>query len=1120
MGSKILEWLFLEIVGERSIEELKRRIGRDKSSIIGREALNKTIEGNEDYLRLLNCIREKREFEVKDISKIRKNEIYDVVSAEVDRKLFDEFFESLERNYRDILSEEAARNPEVEMILERVQKLESENKKNISNTEKNHRITRELGKPDEEVTGRVPYRGNGLSRIRSLAPPRPSYNLIGRDSILRDLKQRLFAGDDVAIHGLPGVGKTALAVELAHDPEVQQHFQDGILWAGLGRRPDILSHLSTWGAHLSIHPDEMVRLLSIEDKVKALRGAIGMRRMLLVIDDAWEINDALTLKLGCPNCVHVVTTRKPEVALYFADEVTQIHELDITGGLELLANLSKDSVDAEPNKAEELVHAVGGLPLALIIMGSYLRVKAYSGQPRRLHNEFSRLLIAKERLKAKIPKWPDYFPSLSEESFISLVAVICISDEALDESSRRALRALSVFPPKPNSFSEEAALAVSAENIEALDELTDYGLLEGSGPGRFTLHKVIADYAGLNSINESGAHERMAEFFVDYVDTHKKDYDMLEKETTNIYAALKAAFEQKMQTAVLRVANAFFYYLDTRGLYEIAGIHLNRALQAARSLDDDAGLMTTLLNLGEVASRRGNYSEAEKYYQEGLLIAQNTNCTEKISNFLIYLGFIVFFRGNYIQAKEYFSEALSLARNIRHDENIADLLAGLGLLAYHHGEYTQAEEYSKEGLALARETKYYFRMSWFLDMLSMIKRVQGDYEKAEEYCQEGLTLVQEIGHSERISTSLMNLGILACYHGDYAKAEEYCQEGLTLVRKIGHSERISNFLMNLGAFAFFQGNYIQAEDYLREGLKLARETGVTSGIIDLLTNLGELELRRGNYTKAEEYLQEALDLGYKTGDRRSVHYDLMVLGALELRRGNYTKAEVYLQEGLALAREIGDVEGIMDLLNNLGELEIKRGNYTQAEEYLQEGLTLARETGHCRGIRDSLTRMGELDLRRGHCANAEQLLQEGLALARRIGHGEGIMDLLKNLGELEIRRGNYTQAKEYLQKGLTLARKIGYSWFTSAILNEWGELQLRQQELESASAAFLDALQVAKKLGGKELTALALYGLARVASALHNSAEAHRYSQESLEILENIGHYEKNNVKQWITKAQ
>ncbi len=60
-----------------------------------------------------------------------------------------------------------------------------------------------------------------------LAPPRPPYYLIGRDNLLHKLKQQLLTGNNLALsalNGLPGVGKTALAIELAHARDVLKHF--------------------------------------------------------------------------------------------------------------------------------------------------------------------------------------------------------------------------------------------------------------------------------------------------------------------------------------------------------------------------------------------------------------------------------------------------------------------------------------------------------------------------------------------------------------------------------------------------------------------------------------------------------------------------------------------------------------------------------------------------------------------------------------------------------------------------------------------------------------------------------------------------------------------------------
>src|SRR5260370_23183634 len=56
--------------------------------------------------------------------------------------------------------------------------------------------------------------------------------LVGRAELLSLLKQRLCTGKRPtlsALHGLPGVGKTALAIELTLDCDIHRHFSDGVL---------------------------------------------------------------------------------------------------------------------------------------------------------------------------------------------------------------------------------------------------------------------------------------------------------------------------------------------------------------------------------------------------------------------------------------------------------------------------------------------------------------------------------------------------------------------------------------------------------------------------------------------------------------------------------------------------------------------------------------------------------------------------------------------------------------------------------------------------------------------------------------------------------------------------
>jgi molecular chaperone DnaK len=417
----------------------------------------------------------------------------------------------------------------------------------------------------EHNTVKMIFQDGKERTVPFLAPSHPPYQLIGRDNLLHALKQRLLAGENVvlsALHGLPGVGKTALAIALAYDREVLGHFSDGILWAGLGREAEKLAILDKWGAAVGIAKSEMEKFPNLVARKQAIHNAIGMRRMLLVIDDAWLYEDADTFRLGGPNCAHIVTTRLSEVASDFAVEGAKVvHELAEDDGLALLRQFIPDITRTTVDEARELVRMVGSLPLALILMGKYLRKQA--GQPRRLRDALGRLRQMEERLKLSQPQAGlERHPSLAEEVPLSLLTVIKVSDEALDAEARYALRALSVFPSKPNSFSEEAALAVAKVSTGTIDTLADSGLLENASAGRYSLHQTICDYAQCD-LRDAAVYERMVEYFIEYIENHKTDYRLLEQETSNILVAVELLFEREMFSLVkgVKAFSSFIHML-------------------------------------------------------------------------------------------------------------------------------------------------------------------------------------------------------------------------------------------------------------------------------------------------------------------------------------------------------------------------------------------------------------------------------------------------------------------------------------------------------------------------------------------------------------------------------
>ncbi len=647
--------------------------------------------------------------------------------------------------------------------------------------------------------------------------------LIGRDTLLLTMKQRLKQEKNaaiVALSGLPGVGKTTLVASLAHDIEMQENFSSGILWASLGPKPNIAALLHRWSVLLGLSPATLATLTSIDSWAVALREVIGSRRMLLVLDDVWSVEDALSLTIGGKNCVHLVTTRFPALALSISShEIIQVPELNEQASEQLLTTLASQ-LGHERNATRKLVSLAGGLPLALQLMGRYLRIHAQGSQQRRLNAAIEHLHKAEVRLHLQessvLSERPPHLPAATPKS---LLATISVSVQQLDEQACATLFALSVFPAKPNSFSEAAALAVTALPAEALDALSDAGLLESERPGRYTLHQTIADYARMEQ-REEYAYQRMVNYFVSFIRQQENTYSMLEQEVPNILAALHFASERGLYEEFLQGVLAFVPSLQLQGMYTIA----EKLLQQASIISDLLPsaieyCIVILLNQGKVAEKLGNYTQAIAYLQKGLTLARQSKAQEHVSSLLDMLGSIVVQQGNQVGAEVYFQEGLEIARLQGNQKRISDLLAKLGTLVAAQEDFTRADQYFQEGLMLARDIGYRERVSLLLNNLGWVAGELQEYTQAEVYFREALMLAQELGHRHGISRLLGNLAWIAGLRENYVQAEIYFSEALTLAHKLEQHWLLSNILQVRGEMYLRQHAFERAKYSFHEALK-------------------------------------------------------------------------------------------------------------------------------------------------------------------------------------------------------------------------------------------------------------------------------------------------------------
>ena len=578
----------------------------------------------------------------------------------------------------------------------------------------------------------------------------------------------------------------------------------------------------------------------------------------------------------------------------------ELQELSEVEALALLGHFTPQSAAAESKEARNLLQAVGRLPLAITLVGRYLQKAARSGQPRRLREAFERLNQAEVRLQLTQPQSP---LESKTDAPLSLLAVIGVSDEALDDKARQTLRALSLFPPKSNTFSEEAALAVAAASTASLDMLVDYGLMEASPPDRYALHQTIADYARLK-LADTAAPARFAEHFTRYAEAHLHDYDGIQQEFNNLLIGLELAHKTNTPAMLIRGANALFRFLEVRGLYETAGVHLSRAERAARELKDETGLAIVLLNRGRTLRLSGQTAQAEALYQEGLMLARQVNHRDLIGDLTMDLGAVATMNGNYAQAESFYQESLSLSREMGNQERIARVLANLSALEFNRGNYTLGETYSREGLAAARQIGDIERISHSLLMLGVIIAQRGDAAQAEQCLLESLDLARVLKRREFISQSLANLGSLSAARGDFQQAEVYLQEGLTIARELKAPDKISLTLVNLGEVAGKRGNFAAADAYYQEGLSLARELNYSWLITGILNEWGELQLQRRNFEAAASLFGEALQNGRESGNQEITASALYGLARIAQATGSIVEARRQGQESLTILEAI------------------------------------------------------------------------------------------------------------------------------------------------------------------------------------------------------------------------
>ncbi|MEV7027796.1 BTAD domain-containing putative transcriptional regulator, partial [Kitasatospora sp. NPDC093558] len=297
-----------------------------------------------------------------------------------------------------------------------------------------------------------------------------------------------------AVAGMGGVGKTALAVHVAHG--LAAEFPDGQLYVDLhgadGRptRPEeaLAAFLRSFGVVGDAIP------AGLAERSARYRSLLAGRRVLVLLDNARDAEQVRPLLPGSAGCAVLVTSRTRLGALPNA-RFTELAVLPAEDAVTLLTRVvGAERVTAEEDAARELVRLCGQLPLAVRILAARLACRPRWTIARLLEQ------LTGDRYRLDALRSGD----LAVESSFRF------GYDQLDAEQARAFRLLAT--PEVPDLSPGAVAAVldlpEPDAVELAESLVDCSMLESvAGPDRYRYHDLLRAFARRAGLDGAGPEE-------------------------------------------------------------------------------------------------------------------------------------------------------------------------------------------------------------------------------------------------------------------------------------------------------------------------------------------------------------------------------------------------------------------------------------------------------------------------------------------------------------------------------------------------------------------------------------------------------------------------------------
>ncbi|AXI90633.1 AfsR family transcriptional regulator [Streptomyces sp. ETH9427] len=657
------------------------------------------------------------------------------------------------------------------------------------------------------------------------APARPPAQLpasildfTGRAAFVAELSEALSSAADgrgtavATLAGIGGVGKTTLAVHVAH--EALGAFPDGQLYVDLqAAEPETVlgAFLRALGTADAAIPD------SLEERAALYRSVLDGRRVLVLLDNARDAAQVRPLLPGTAGCAALVTSRVRMADLAGAHLV----DLDVMSPEEALQLFTKivgeERVALEREAALDVMAACGFLPLAIRITSSRLaahRTWAVSVLAEKLANERRRL------------------DELQVED-LALKATFELRYGQLEPAQARAFRLLSLADGPDISLAAAAAvlnLPVD-ETEDLLESLVNTSVLESATPGRYRYHNLVRPYARACAERDEqppserdAAMSRLLDFYLATAagvyaierpgdrlvdDLEPTEYpgltftegptalDWLNTEAASLLSCVwQSAGTDRLRRAVdlLWAAKDLTESGANSHQYETTARAMCEATQAAGDARAEGRARTVLTDIHLVS---GRIQHAEKQARLAMERAASVEDTTALSWAANNRGLICLLQGRYAESRTFFERAIE---GYRAADNRVSEATGLCNLSRAHlgmGNVSQAVEIAQLGVAAHTELGRTVRLANSHYALGIALNRAGRHTEALSQFSEALSLFSD--HRQRPWEGTTHFRIAETYlaAGRLVQAAHHAEKALAF-ECIGGDHTRGNVLTLLG----------------------------------------------------------------------------------------------------------------------------------------------------------------------------------------------------------------------------------------------------------------------------------------------------------------------------------